>query len=223
MSGWITPPHETIRTKYPPIFRLLCLQPSLSGGWGSELCFPAPSLRLTTRLGSGIPRSDPNLCLQCSLDKWFPFYTPLFTFLNLCLQKAWTLGSKIPSVCGAWHHGALWGTRGTDLGVCSPWPCCGMLETCSCVGHLCWTQQLYAEGAFGIWGQAGGEGLQKEGWSCSASPATQPRVAPLLGRSRGVRSTAQGGQGCPGCLSPSVVRLRALSILNCSHCVLYSA
>lgn len=191
MSGWITPPHETIRTKYPPIFRLLCLQPSLSGGWGSELCFPAPSLRLTTGLGSGIPRSDPNPCMQCSLDKWFPFYTPLFTFLNFCLQKAWTLSSKIPSVCGAWHRGALWGTRGTDLGVCQPlallWHAGDMF--------LCGTPVLDTTALCRrcIWGQAGGERLQKEGWSCSASPATQPHVAPLIGRSRAQHSSGRAG------------------------------
>lgn len=83
------------------------------------------------------------------------------------------------------------------LGFVSPWPCCGRLEPCSCVGYLCWTWQLYAEGAFGIWGQAGGEGLQKEGWGCSASPATQPHV-PAQGAAVGCTAQLGAGRVVPG-------------------------
>lgn len=131
------------------LFRDLCDHSRrLWCGWGSELLFTAPRLRLTTRLGAGIPQSDPNLCLLCNLDKQFSFFVPLFSLPNLCLQEVWTFASKIClSLCGALHCSGLilLGTGGIltppdSLGSCPPSPAAltgwSILQQlyCSCSG-----------------------------------------------------------------------------------------
>lgn len=144
--GWMNHTHSVQSTL---LFRDLCDHSRcLWCGWGSEPLFLAPRLRLTTRSGAEIPRSDPNLCLLCNLDKRFSFFVPLFSLPNPCVQEVWTFGSKIClSLCGALHCGALvlLGTGGTLtprdlLDSCPPSPAAvtgwSILQQphCSCSG-----------------------------------------------------------------------------------------
>lgn len=109
--SWLGESHHPTRHSVQStlLFRDLCDHSRhLWCGWRSESLFPAPRLRLTTRLGTGIPCSDPSLCLPCNLDKQFSFFVPLFSLPGLCLQEIWTFGSKFClSLCGPLHCGAL--------------------------------------------------------------------------------------------------------------------
>ena len=121
--GWMNHTHSVQRTL---LFRDLCdHRRRLWCGWGSEPLFPAPRLRLTTRLGAGIPWSDPNLCLLFNLDKWFSFFVPLFSLPSLCLQEVWMFGNKnCLSLCGALHCCALvsFGMGGYPWDLLDSWP-----------------------------------------------------------------------------------------------------